>query len=103
MVNKADVTQLLRSAESEIVAAEKVAAEERKKEAEEKGEDPPEEPEPNPGVLPREKFVHCLQTLNPPFGEDELVKLAGLHDKTKSGKVNYEEFLTEQKYINQVL
>lgn len=94
VVNKADVTQLLRSAESEIVAAEKVAAEERKKEAEEKGEDPPEEPEPNPGVLPREKFVHCLQTLNPPFGEDELVKLAGLHDKTKSGKVNYEEFLT---------
>ena len=37
-----------------------------------------------------------------PFGEDELVKLAGIHDKSKSGKVSYEEFLSEQKYINQV-
>ena len=35
--------------------------------------------------------------------EDDLHKIALAHDKKKSGKVNYEEFLKGNKYVSKVM
>ena len=103
-VHRAEVTEAMRSAEADIVSAKRAEEEEKRRQAEAQGEELPEEDtkEREAGFLPRETFLQCLTSVGIPCAEDKLVKLAALHDKTKSGNINYAEFLSEQKYITAV-
>ena len=94
----------MRTAEADIVSAKQAEEEEKRRQAEAQEEEVPEEDkkEHEAGFLPRDAFLHCLTSVGAPFAEDQLVKLAALHDKTKSGNINYAEFLSEQKYITAV-
>ena len=103
-MHRAEVTEAMRSAEADIVSAKRAEEEEKRRQAEAQGEEVQEEDKKGheAGFLPRETFLQCLAGVGAPFTEDQLVKLAALHDKTKSGNINYAEFLSEQKYITAV-
>ncbi|XP_065842116.1 ankyrin repeat and EF-hand domain-containing protein 1-like [Oscarella lobularis] len=52
------------------------------------------------GTLSLDVFVDLLKKLGVSASEDDLHKIALAHDKKKSGKVNYEEFLKGNKYVS---
>ena len=56
--------------------------------------DPDEE-----GTCGKNEFVDTLIGMNSPATEEELKKVAQLHDK-KDGKVDYNEFINGKKYVN---
>ena len=103
-MHRSEVTEALRSAEAGIVSANRAEVEEKRRQAELEGAELPEEDakEREAGFLPRDTFLQCLTSVGVPSDEEQLVKLAALHDKAKSGNVNYVEFLSEQKYISAV-
>ena len=102
-MHKSEVTSVLRGAEVAILAQEEREWEEQRKEAKAEGTlDSLERKEHAAGMIPQEEFIQLLTSLGAPFSPEDLTKLAGMHDKSKSGMVNYEEFLSEQKYINTV-
>lgn len=100
-MHRGEVTEAMRSAEADIVSAKRAEEEEKRRQAEAQGEELPEgeTKQHEAGFLPRDTFLQCLTSIGTPFTEEQLAKLAALHDKTKSGNINYAEFLYEHKYI----
>lgn len=56
----------------------------------------------NKGTLPTDTFTSTLQSIAVPLESDEFSKLLALYDKKGEGVMNYDDFLTEQKYIHAV-
>ncbi len=54
------------------------------------------------GVIPSDKFTEVLQGIGVPLQSEEFDKLLKVYDKKGEGKLNYEDFLTEQKFIHAV-
>ncbi|XP_064602461.1 ankyrin repeat and EF-hand domain-containing protein 1-like isoform X2 [Liolophura sinensis] len=52
------------------------------------------------GTINTDDFIDSLQGLNAPVEEEELKKIAILHDKNKDGTVNYSDFIAGKKYVN---
>ena len=54
------------------------------------------------GVISTEEFTTSLQGIGVPLQSEEFDKLLKIYDKKGEGKLNYEDFLTEQKFIHAV-
>ncbi len=54
------------------------------------------------GVLLTDKFTQALQGIGVPLQSEEFEKLLQVYDKKGEGKLNYEDFFTEQKFIHAV-
>ncbi|KAK6183722.1 hypothetical protein SNE40_011147 [Patella caerulea] len=52
------------------------------------------------GYVNKEDFLDGLTDLNVPLEEEELTKIATLHDKSKDGKIDYNDFIAGKKYLN---
>ena len=61
-----------------------------------------EQDEERSGVIPSDKFTEVLQGIGVPLQSEEFDKLLKVYDKKGEGKLNYEDFLTEQKFIHAV-
>jgi len=53
-------------------------------------------------VLSTEQFTGALQGIGVPLGPEEFQKLIKVYDKKGEGKLNYDDLLTEQKFIHAV-
>ena len=54
------------------------------------------------GVIPTQQFTSSLEGIGIPLQSEEFEKLIRVYDKKGEGKLNYDDFLTEQKYIHAV-
>ena len=54
------------------------------------------------GVIPTQQFTTSLEGIGIPLQSEEFEKLIRVYDKKGEGKLNYDDFLTEQKYIHAV-
>ena len=54
------------------------------------------------GTLPSDLFTSVLQRIEVPLDAEEISKLLAVYDKKGEGVVNYDDFLSEQKYIHAV-
>lgn len=61
-----------------------------------------EEDKEKSGVIPTEEFKKVLQGMGVPLQEEGFEKLFKVYDKKGEGKINYEDFYTEQKFIHAV-
>ena len=61
--------------------------------------------EQDPGVsgsISTEMFISILESIGVPLSSEEMTKLLTIYDKKGEGKLNYDDLLTEQKYIHAV-
>ncbi len=49
-----------------------------------------------------EAFTTALQSLEVPLEEENWTQLFAIYDKKNDGVINYDDFLSEQKYIHAV-
>lgn len=54
------------------------------------------------GTIPTDTFTSILQSIKAPLEHDELSKLLTIYDKKGEGVMNYDDFISEQKYIHAV-
>ena len=54
------------------------------------------------GMIPTDAFTSTLQSIKAPLEHDELSKLLAIYDKKGEGVMNYDDFISEQKYIHAV-
>lgn len=54
------------------------------------------------GTITTEAFTTTLQTIGVPLSSEDMPKLLHIYDKKGEGKLNYDDLLTEQKYIHAV-
>ena len=54
------------------------------------------------GIMASDTFTSVLKTLGSPLEEADFQKLLSTYDKKGEGKINYEDFISEQKYVNAV-
>ncbi|XP_076442386.1 ankyrin repeat and EF-hand domain-containing protein 1-like isoform X2 [Babylonia areolata] len=52
------------------------------------------------GTVSKDDFCDTISGIQAPVEEDELRKLAALHDKAREGKVDYNDFMAAKKWIN---
>ena len=53
-------------------------------------------------VITTEQFFSALEGIAAPLDSDIKVKLLAIYDKKGEGKINYTDFLTEQKFVHAV-
>ena len=54
-------------------------------------------------TIPKEDFLEGLQNMGAPMPEDnEMKRVAALHDKNKDGTVDYSDFIGGKKYLNKL-
>ena len=53
-------------------------------------------------VITTEQFFSTLEGIAAPLDSDIKVKLLAIYDKKGEGKINYADFLTEQKFVHAV-
>ncbi|KAJ8045832.1 Ankyrin repeat and EF-hand domain-containing protein 1 [Holothuria leucospilota] len=51
-------------------------------------------------VISRDDFYDILMTLDAPIDEEDFKNLFQLHDKTKEGVINYNDFMAAKKYVH---
>ena len=54
------------------------------------------------GVMATDAFTSVLKTLGASLQSDGVTKLLTIYDKKAEGVVNYDDFISEQKYIHAV-
>ena len=54
------------------------------------------------GMIPTDTFTSTLQSIKAPLEHDELSKLLAIYDKKGEGVMNYDDLISEQKYIHAV-
>ncbi|KAK7490166.1 hypothetical protein BaRGS_00018511 [Batillaria attramentaria] len=52
------------------------------------------------GTVPTHDFMDTVMGMQAPVEEDELKKLAALHDKSREGKIDYNDFIAAKKWIH---
>lgn len=53
-------------------------------------------------VITTEQFFSTLEGIAAPVDSDNKVKLLAIYDKKGEGKINYTDFITEQKFVHAV-
>ena len=53
-------------------------------------------------VITTDEFFSVLEGINAPLDSDSKVKLLAIYDKKGEGKINHDEFITEQKFVHAV-
>ena len=53
-------------------------------------------------VITTEQFFSTLEGIAAPVDSDKKVKLLAIYDKKGEGKINYTDFITEQKFVHAV-
>ena len=53
-------------------------------------------------AIATEQFFSVLEGIGAPLESDNKVKLLAIYDKKGEGKINYGDFLTEQKFVHAV-
>lgn len=53
-------------------------------------------------VITTEQFFSTLEGIAAPVDSDNKVKLLAIYDKKGEGKINYNDFITEQKFVHAV-
>jgi len=54
------------------------------------------------GTITTENFIESLKLLHCPINDDGISKLIVQYDKSKQGRLNYEDMLEEHKYVHAV-
>ena len=54
------------------------------------------------GVMATDAFTSVLETLGASLQSDGVTKLLTIYDKKAEGVMNYDDFISEQKYIHAV-
>lgn len=54
------------------------------------------------GSITTDVFTTTLESIGVPLSSEEMAKLLAVYDKKGEGKLNYDDLLTEQKYIHAV-
>jgi hypothetical protein len=52
------------------------------------------------GVMSVEEFQTILKDMNVPLGDDEWTKILKIYDKKNEGKLNWDDLLTDHKYVH---
>ena len=55
-----------------------------------------------PDVITTDQFFSVLEGIGAPLDSDSKVKLLAIYDKKGDGKINYDDFITEQKFVHAV-
>ena len=53
-------------------------------------------------VITTDQFFSVLEGISVPLDSDSKVKLLAIYDKKGEGKLNYDDFITEQKFVHAV-
>ena len=53
-------------------------------------------------VITTDAFVGILERMRAPVQSEDLMELFSIYDKKKEGLINYDDFISEQKYIHAV-
>lgn len=53
-------------------------------------------------VLPKEVFFSVLEEIGAPLESETRAKLQTIYDKKGEGKINYDDLITEQKFVHAV-
>ena len=53
-------------------------------------------------VITTEQFFSIVEGIAAPLDSDNKVKLLAIYDKKGEGKINYTDFITEQKFVHAV-